>query len=247
MESDNDSKSAYRRAALNATFYADGDSALSLSQYFRSTVHFFTPEYVKDGCTFLDVGGAGGQFSEAVRREVAKINPTVVDPDIKCIERGRRQFPAFKFINGYFPEAMPRDDKFDIVSMQALFPQVPNWKETLFALKKFARKYVNISLIFRLHGTTVIDKDVSYFYYLDSGERVHQIIHNIYEFINFLCIREMGVKKIEFFGYRTPSGHNFRCVPSAEQIKGNLMLELFENERDNPIRMGGGRQRCRAF
>lgn len=87
---------------------------------------------------------------------------------------------------------------------------------------------------------TVIDKDISYFYYLDSGQRVHQVIHNIYELVNFLCIYEMGVKKIEFYGYHTPyTGHNFRCVPNSEQIKGNFMVEVFEDDADNPIRMGG--------
>ena len=50
----------------------------------------------------------------------------------------------------------------------------------------------------------------------------------------------MGVKKIEFYGYHTPyTGHNFRCVPNSDQIKGTLMLELFENPADNPKRMGG--------
>ena len=50
----------------------------------------------------------------------------------------------------------------------------------------------------------------------------------------------MGVKNIRFYGYHTPyTGHNFRCVPNQEQIKGNIMLELFEKEEENPFRMGG--------
>lgn len=45
-----------------------------------------------------------------------------------------------------------------------------------------------------------MDKDISYVYYLDSGERIHLIVHNIYEFFNFCCIHEMRVKKYLFTG-----------------------------------------------
>ena len=171
---------------------------------------------------------------------MARIRPSIIDPDRRCIDMGKSTFPSFEFIHGYFPEAIEDGRLFDVVSMQALFPQIPNWKEMLLQIRKVAKRFINISLIFRLSGTTVIDKDVSYFYYLDSGERVHQVIHNIYEFLNFLCIAEMGLRKIEFFGYHTPyPGHNFRCLPNRDQIKGNLMLHCFENETDNPKRFGG--------
>lgn len=211
-----------------------------LDYYFKSVRYYFTPEYVKDGYTFLDIGGSGGDFGAAIKSEVADIKSIVIDPDPACIEVGKKNFPDTEFILGSFPEDMPEDRTYDIVSMQGLFPFLPNWKETMFLLRKYAKKYINVSLNFKMQGTTVVDKDVSYVYYLDSGERVHQVIHNVYEFVNFCCIYEMGVKKIEFYGYHTPyTGHNFRCVPNSEVIKGTLMLELFENPEDNPKRMGG--------
>lgn len=106
---------------------------------------------------------------------------------------------------------------------------------------RIAKKFVNISLTFQLEGSAVIDKDRSYFYYLDTGERVHQVIHNIYEFTNFLSIHELRVKKINFYGYHTMSpGDNFRSVPNDKKIKGNLLLELFEAGEQYPDRMGGG-------
>lgn len=130
--------------------------------------------------------------------------------------------------------------KFDYVSMQALFPQLPNYKETLRELVDISNNYVNISLTFKLSGAPVIDKDLSYVYYLDSGERVFQVVHNLYTFINYLCIHELRIKKISFFGYHTPnSGDNFRDVPNDEQIKGNLLLEKFAENETYPARMGG--------
>jgi hypothetical protein len=185
---------AYKKSILNKDIFSC--KQLKMKDLFRSTKYFFTKKYLKDDYTFLDVGGAGGLIPNAIKNEVADIKPTIIDPDPDSIEMGKNNFPDFEFICGYFPDDLNTSKKFDIVSMQALFPQIPNWKEMLLALRKHAKKYINISLIFKLHGTTIIDKDISYVYYLDSGERIHQVVHNINEFMNFCCIYEMGVKKL---------------------------------------------------
>lgn len=223
---------------LNKEFFSGKEA--SLKSFFESTRYFCNEEYFKDGYTFLDIGGSGGDFGAAIKAEVADIIPTVIDPSKACIETGKIKYPFTNFICGNFPEDLSEDQKFDVLSLQAFFPQIPEWKRFLIAMRKHALKYINISLTFRLDGSTVIDNDVSYFYYLDSGERAYQVIHNIYEFINFCSIHEMAVKKINFYGYHTDYiGHNFRCVPNSQQIKGNILLELFENPEDNPFRMGG--------
>lgn len=231
-------KEAYTSSDLNVELFAGRTK--SLNDYFPSMRHFFTPQYVRDGDTILDVGGASGDFCSAIKNDVANVKATIIDPDPKAISVGRETYPDFEHIEGFFPQSLEPNQKFDIVTMQALFAQIPTWKETLLAMRKHARRYINMSLAVRLSGTTVIDKDVSYFYYLDSGERVHQVIHNIYEIVNFMCIHEMNAKKISFFGYHVPrQGHNFRCLPNSEVVHGNFMIELFENEADNPKRMGG--------
>lgn len=233
-------KDAYQNTELNAKVFSYGGGVVSLNNFFASTKYFMSKKYIRDGYSFLDIGGASGIFAKAIFNEVAKIDATIIDPNEGSVVLGQELYPEFRFIKGFFPDNLSCDDKFDVVSMQALFPQMPNWKDILLSMKKHALKYINLSLIFRLSGTTVIDKDVSYFYYLDSGVRVHQVIHNIYEFINFCCIEEMGVKRIDFYGYHTPiTGDNFRCVPNNEQIKGNIMLELFEESEGNFKRFGG--------
>ncbi len=232
--------SPYTKGVLNSQIFSG--KCATLKDFHRSMAHFFTPQYIKDGYSVCDVGGAGGDLVAAIRNEVANISATVVDPDERCIRVGKERYPECEFVLGYFPDALRADQKFDVVSMQALFPQLPAWKDALLAMRKHARKSINVSLVFRLDGTTVVDKDVSYFYYLDSGERVHQVVHNIYEFTNFCCIHEMGVKRMEVFGYRTSMpGHNFRCVPNLQQIKANVLLELFEDEA--PKRMGGAKEK----
>lgn len=230
---------AYKNTELNSQVY--NIKQYKMKDHHRSFQYYFTDNYLKDGDTFLDIGGATGDLAFAIKNEIANIEVTVIDADSKSIEIGKNKYHDFQFIDGFFPDALIVDKKYDVVSMQGLFAQLTNWKEVLLNLKKYAKKYINIELAFRINGSTVIDKDVSYSYYLDSGIRVPSIIHNIYEFTNFLCIHEMGIKRIEYYGYTTPStGHNFRCVPNEEVIKGNLMLELFTENEPYPARMGGG-------
>lgn len=229
----------YEKKGLSSEIYSSGK--LSIHSYFKSVKYYLTAEYFKDGYSFLDIGGASGELAKSIQNDVADIKPTIIEPNKNSIIIGKKTFKDIEFIEDYFPSDKLNNRKFDIVSMQALFPLFPNWKEILLKMRQHANKYINLSLVFKLNGTTVIDKDVSYGFYLETGERIHQIVHNIYEFMNFCFLPEMGVKKVNFYGYHTPfAGDNFRCVPNSEQIRGNIMLELFEKEEDNPKRCGGG-------
>ncbi len=234
-------ESGYKNNRLNVEIYGK-DRSNNLSDYFESIKYYFSETYLPKSFSMLDVGGSSGLFVQAIRNAGFEVDGAVIDPDPLSIKEGRLHRPDLKFMEDYFPSLKfdIDDNAYDLVSMQALFPQMPNWKETLLEMTRIAKKFVNISLTFKLDGNTIVDKDVSYFYYLDSGERVHQVIHNIYEFINFLCIHEVRAKCIHFYGYHTKySGHNFRAVPNSQQIKGNLFVELFEPTEIYPKRMGG--------
>jgi len=239
----------YNKSDLTIEKY--GNMEPTLSNYKPQVSYFFNKNYINDGDSVLDVGGSTGVFLEAINREVANIYGTVIDLDRKCIALGRKRYPHINFICNSFPYLDFPEKSFDIVSMQGLFPQLPDWKKIFLYLQMYARKYINFSCILKLNGPTIIDKDVSYVYCLETGERVHQIVHNITELINYLSIYEMGIKKINFYGMcnkyinqphpldLTRAGHTFRSVPAIDQIDGNFMLELF-NPEDNPMRVGGG-------
>ena len=190
--------SIYDKSKLTLDAY--GAVTPEQSLFNSSSISFLKSGYIEDGFNVLDIGGAGGAFVEMIKNDFADIHATVLDPDQKCIEYGKKQYPHFNFIKGIFPDDLRSDTKFDVVSMQALFPQLPNWKDILFSMQKYAKKYIAFTCVLKLRGTTVVDKDVSYAYYLDTGERVHQVVHNMNEIINFMSIREMGVKKISFLG-----------------------------------------------
>lgn len=155
--------------------------------------------FIKPGISMLDIGGASGSFLEMINREICLIDATVIDSDADCINYGRWKYPWIRFVCADFPN-IDYSAKYDIVTMQALFPHLPDWKKTVFSMVRLAKKYINFVAIVREFGHTVDDRDVSYLYYLNTGKRVHQTILNLHEFLNFLCLEEVRAKKIWFHG-----------------------------------------------
>jgi len=234
-------KNAYTENLLNSSLYSR--FRCHFSELWESEKYFLTSHYIGDGASVLDVGGACGGFGNAIIESVQqKVDYTCVDPDKRAIELGKVLYPNFKFITGAFPECMPRSAPlFDYVMLNGWFAQVTDWKGMLLTLKRFSKRFINVGLNLRLDGTTVVDPDVSYFYYLDSGVRVPEITHNLYELINFCSIHEMNAKQVSLYCYTTPDKPSsaFRPLSRRNQLQGNLLIELFSQEDGNPTRIGG--------
>src|SRR3989344_1866072 len=232
------SKDAYKKGTGVSRRYSEW--RLKIEDFFESE-KYFLPAIIRPGVSILDIGGAAGGFGNAIAKNIEpKIDYTCIDPNKEYMDFGKSHFQNFNFIESFFPENVP-ERKYDLVTMLALFPQLPDWKTALLDMAKYSNKYLLFTMLAKLNGTTVVDKDISYFYYFDSGERVHQVIHNIYEFVNFCSINEMRAKKISFYGYHVPdSGPHNRCVPNDQQIRGAAMIELFEeNEYPGRVTSGG--------
>ncbi len=215
----------YEKGSLSYSTYSHNRH--KLEEFFQSERYFLTKEIIKPGTTILDIGGASGGLGNAIQTSVQKdIKYFCIDPDVQSIRFGKELYPHFEFSSGYFPKDAP-EKEYDLVVMMALFPQIEDWKTCLLNMRNRSKRFINLSIVARLDGTTVIDKDVSYAYYFDSGERVHQIVHNLYELLNFCSTAEMNLRKITFYGYHLKEkGKNYRCVPYTQQIVGNLLLEV---------------------
>lgn len=181
----------------------------------------------------------GGALSKALREVNHTIQYTGMDLDSNAIELGKKIYPDIMLKTGSFPESMMPNEKYDISIMFALFSHLQNWKDNLLALRKCTNKYINIGITLRLEGATIVDEDVSFFYYLDSGGRIPFVVHNIYELVNFCCIEKMHAKCIKIYGYhlQTPSTL-FYPLPQSEVIKANLLIELLP-ENFTVKRIGG--------
>ena len=217
---------------LNAKLYSSFRK--ELNEFFRSEIHFFKNEVeVSNGLSVLDIGGGAGGLGHALKKVYGKlIEYTCIDPDEKAIEAGKKlfksKFPDIELIKGFYPDGIEEGRKWDLVAVIGWFAQIPNWKETLLQCVENTIRYINIGINVRLEGNTVIDKDVSYVLYLDTGIRVYEITHNLWEILNFCSIPEMRAKKISFYGYTNPtkSSSAFRPLPRDKQIQGNLLIEL---------------------
>lgn len=140
---------------------------------------------------------------------------------------------------GEFPYSLDESRCYDVLVMFALFPHFENYKEILLAMNNYSKKFITFNGSFKLTGQTIADRDISYFFYLDSGGRLPLVVHNIYELINYLCTELFNVKSIKFFGYHIKE-KSYICYPMSknELIKGNFVIELHD-KKYKPKRVGG--------
>lgn len=233
--------SPYESGNLNSLLYSSFRK--DLNEFYRSEAYFFRNEVeFCPGFSILDVGGAAGGLGYALKKELGEhIKYTCIDPDKKAIEAGgeifKTDYPDLELMHGYYPQDLPEARQWDLVAVIGWFAQVPEWKELLLQLVSNARRYVNIGINVRLEGNTVIDKDVSYVLYLDTGERIHEITHNLWEMLNFCSIPEIRARKISFYGYTSPgkSSSAYRPLPRDKQIQGNLLIELLPQGEERSL------------
>ena len=224
---------------------------------------------IKEGDSLLDIGGASGEFLDIINTVVRPIRGTVWEPDEECIKLGRKKHPEFQFIHGEFPLKPRMTEKYDVVLMESLFPLFSNWKQTVLEMVKLSRRVVSFQALFREQGTTVDDDQRSFFYYMDTGERVSQVILNIYEFLSFLCLEEVRARAIYVVGEyqidedgredilekmreirkqgKSLDGSEFVFDFAMHSFRGVPWYDVFNaqvyievfDENENPKRMGG--------
>ena len=217
----------------------------------ESKLTFINNQFIKPGMSILDIGGATGRFLESINRNICPIEGTVWDTDEDCLEYGRKQFPHINLYHNHFPHNNGK--KYDIVMMWGLMPQMPIWKECIRTMAKLSKKYIIFPAMHTLDRASIVDNDVSYVYYLNTGVRNYQTILNFYEFVNFLCTHEIRAKRILGmlnFGademklgesldyYRSTITHAHRGTPFFKYLNAQWCVEVF-SEEENPPRMGG--------
>jgi len=204
---------------------------VKLEDFNESEKYFFTDELMSNVSSILDVGcGCGGLGNALKIRFGTAFSYTGINTKETCVIKGEKISPELKIIDGIFPNSIKSGKMFDMICAFGFFHMVLEWKKLLFNLTKFANKFVNVGVVSRLEGATVIDPDVSYYYYLDSGDRVPSIAINIRELLNYCCHHELRVKRIKYYGYHNKSFRStaFRPIQEKDTIYGNLFLELFE-------------------
>ena len=139
----------YQNSVLNNALYG-AETKTKLEDYFLSIRYYLTKEHLRPGDHILDVGGASGELLAAIENEVCPIQGTVIDPNRISLDMGRQSHPEFEFVEGIYPADLPADGKYDVLLMNALFPQIPDWKSMLLAMAKTTKRLANFSLGIKL-------------------------------------------------------------------------------------------------
>ena len=190
--------------SMNSDLYGNREPNLDNFAHFSRFKVTYEKEILESKQSILDIGGADGEFIDLINRHIGPVDGSVIEIDAECIKNGRNKYPNISFVQKKFPIktwALPIK-KYDIVSMNFLFPHLLDWRKTILEMAKSSKKYIVFSALLRDDGPTIADDTISYVYYLDTGKRVAQVINNVWEIINFICLQEIRAKKIEFYGVK---------------------------------------------
>ena len=210
----------------------------SLDRLFESEKHFL-PEVLDPNTSVLDIGCGPGSISQAFLEIEPTITYTGIDVDEQSIDVGKAAYPEIELIRGHFPKDL-EDRTFDVVYTTAsVFSFVPDWRDLLREFVKVGNKYIYLVTSLRLAGPTVVDDELSYFYYLDSGERHLFVVHNLYELMNFCCTEQIRARSIRIWGYHLTTGSTvYYPLPRTEVIKASVLIDLLPEDA-RVMRFGG--------
>ena len=107
-----------------------------------------------------------------------------------------------------------------------LFYQFQDYKKVINKLYEISSKYISFDARIKFNGNTILDKDLSYFYYHDTGKTNNYIVHNVYEFINYLSNPRFNFEKIYLNIYK-PKNITSAFLPfkKSEMLIGVFILK----------------------
>lgn len=199
---------------------------------------------LSNGQSVLDVGCASGGLYNILQQKFDGIRYTGIDIDAACIEAARHEHAGATFVAGdIFKNDFP-DDGFDAVVSLMTMSMQPEYKKFIQELVRVARRYVVFDVRLKYEGPTIVDRDISYFYYHGSGVRNYYVVHNVFELLSFLHTEGLYLKSIRIDGYH-PSDKTsaFLPFPKDRLLIGMACLEKYTNaERATVVRRGGFRE-----
>lgn len=211
-------------------------------ELFRSE-KYFLDTVIEKGHTVLDVGCAAGGIYNILKNKIGDLKYTGLDIDAECIKAASERYPDATFLAGSFLDNTFTSDSFDVVISMLVMGMQPDYKKFISEFVRVSRQYVIFDARLRYDGTTVVDKDLSYFYYHGSGQRNYYVVHNVFELINFLHIESLHLKKIRIYGYHPEDRSSaFVPMPKNEMVVATICLEKYPQGERDFVRYGGSKK-----
>jgi len=209
-----------------------------LGNLFPSETHFLG-EFLPQCESVLDIACASGAISRVMKEINPVLDYTGIDVDEGAIKYGLQRYDDVKLLCGSFPEDCADANAYDGASMFSYFQHILDWKKALMSMSYVAKRYIFVTLSLRLEGATIADRDLSYFYYLDSNVRIPFVVQNLKEIVNFCCTEQVNAQKISIYGYpMTKPSTVYYPIPYREVYKAGLLVELLP-EGAAPQKIGG--------
>ena len=183
--------------------------------------------------TVTDIGCLFGDLSEVVTSFGAKY--TGIDFDEAAISHAKETYPDSTFYCADFLDPNFSIDKSELVLALNVFDHFKDWKAVLRTYRRLTSRYINFSTNMRLHGSTVLDQDLSFLHY-SKQKRLLWVVHNVFELAAYCATSNIDACSIYIYAY-----HKFRTdnwekaarsvqpIDPADHLTGNIMLEIDES------------------
>ena len=183
-------------------------------------VLFFLKNKIKN---ILDIGCGTGFIYEWTKRHQKNLKYFGIDIDNITIKFAKKKYGSKNFRCANF---FSINKKFDLILLFQLFYQFQNYKKVINKLYEISSKYISFDARIKFNGNTILDKDLSYFYYHDTGKTNSYIVHNVYEFLNYLSNPRFNFEKIYLNIYKPKSITSaFLPFKKSEMLIGVFILK----------------------
>lgn len=187
----------------------------------------------------LDIGCNRAGLLVALKEIHGFVNYVGIDPDPACIKIARKEHLETEFIEGYFPEHVPKNKRYDSIFCLSLFTHFTDWKDKLSNMASICDRKIIVDVAMTMTGASVCDPDVSYSYYLGSGERAPYVVLNALQFTNFCFTEKVNASRVEVVATRPKSDNSMAGVAIGEMIRGVAIIDIDASGKE----IFGGQQR----
>jgi SAM-dependent methyltransferase len=180
---------------------------------------------IAPGNSVLDIGCNNGRLYNAANLVHGNLSYTGIDMDARALELAKEKYPEIEVINDVYPSEKIKGKQFDVVTMYAVFQLLKGWKNVLNNLASNAKSKIVLDLAMTMDFPTIDDIDLSYIYYLDSGERVSYTILNVIQFVNYCFTENVNASSVHIMATNPATTTSLAGLPRESLLRGVAIIE----------------------
>jgi len=195
--------------------------------------------------SLTDVGCLYGSLYEAIKPKFPHIRYRGIDIDPKGLALGKSRHPEAEFV-----QADVFSDDFnlapsDLVTSFDFFYFWEDWKRLLRIYRKLSTRFFTFSAHMHLQGPTIVDPELSFSRYINTGKRVLFAQHNIFQLAAYCATEFINAKSIFVYAYHKHSrffknnwehaGWYVQPMNPKDVLVGNVLVEIDNRSWDGKV------------